>query len=131
MPNLLPVARARIRLVKPRQSEPQPPKRPSRRQIAALAAQLRALQTLVASIQAAVQEFGPPRRLAPPVKPPADLTPREREVLSTFLERLSVSNTARQLATSANTVRNQLNAIQRKLHVDSRVELVARYGAQK
>lgn len=131
MPNLLPVARARIRSVKPQRPKPLPPKRPSRRQIAALATQLRALQTLVASIQATVQEFGPPQKPAPSMKPLTDLTPREREVLSTFLKRLSVSSTARQLATSVNTVRNQLNTIQRKLHVDSRVELVARYGAQK
>lgn len=93
--------------------------------------QLEELRILVTAILASLQESKAPRKRLPQRKSTAILTSREREVLSTFLERLSVSSAARRLSTSEITVRNQLNAIQRKLGVDSRLALVAYYRAEK
>jgi DNA-binding CsgD family transcriptional regulator len=122
MTSVLPLARARIRpLRRSRRRKPEP------RQLTALANQLEDLRALAAAILASLQVSKQPRKRRPLRKSTAILTARERKVLSTFLGRLSLSDAARRLATSPNTVRNQLNAIQRKLGVKSRLELVAHY----
>jgi DNA-binding CsgD family transcriptional regulator len=55
----------------------------------------------------------------------APLTRREREVLQLYLELLNAKKVARRLGTRAQTVRNQLAAIEHKLGLSSREELVA------
>jgi DNA-binding CsgD family transcriptional regulator len=93
--------------------------------------QLEELRALAVAILASLQVSKEPRKRRPLRQSTAILTVRERKVLATFLERLSVGDAARRLATSPNTVRNQLNAIQRKLGAQSRLELVAHYFTEK
>lgn len=54
----------------------------------------------------------------------ASLTPREREVLTLFLETFSVKKVAARLGTHPQTVRNQLASVEHKLGTKSQAELV-------
>ena len=56
---------------------------------------------------------------------PADLTPREEEILQLIVEGCSNADIAARLAMSVNTVRNHNQAILRKLGVRSRLEAAA------
>ena len=58
--------------------------------------------------------------------PPADLTPREREVLQLLAEGLSNKAIARRLQISDHTVKFHVTAIMTKLHAQSRTEAVVR-----
>lgn len=60
-----------------------------------------------------------------PSPPSRELSPREREVAELVARGLQNTEIAHVLGTSPATVRNQLHAIFRKLHVTTRAELVA------
>ena len=57
------------------------------------------------------------------------LSPRERQVSALIHDGLQNKEIATLLGTSVETVRKQARAIYDKLHVDGRVQLVARFGA--
>jgi PAS domain S-box-containing protein len=59
------------------------------------------------------------------VRPLAQLTAREREVLMTLAEGKGTSKIAEELGVSVRTVRNHLEHLSRKLHAHGRVEVLA------
>lgn len=67
--------------------------------------------------------------LAPPL--PASLTPAEREVVSLLLTGASNAAIAKARRVSVRTIANQVASVLKKLKVDSRTELIARFGSTK
>lgn len=94
---------------------------------------LEAQLELVASLRSSLgREPGSSELSEPPPLPAsiaADLSPREREVLSSFRASPRIAELARTLHISPHTVRNHLKAIYRKLGVSSQAELLALLAA--
>ncbi|TPV92379.1 MAG: response regulator [Myxococcales bacterium FL481] len=115
----------------------------------ALAAQRRAVRVdaeraqqverLLADLRRTLLEAGPPPPPAVPGKagcgwklPPreyASLTPREREIITQLVASGAVHDVAGRLGISRHTVRNHLQAIYKKLQVNSQLELLRKVMA--
>ena len=68
-----------------------------------------------------VEYFNPKKKFT------EDLTPREREIVDAIVSGLSYKLTADRLKISLDTVRKHINRIYRKLQINSKGELIARF----
>ncbi|HWP83224.1 MAG TPA: response regulator transcription factor, partial [Bacteroidota bacterium] len=66
------------------------------------------------------------RKFVPEQNEPANLTPREREILSLLVDGMNYSGIAEKLFISLDTVRNHIRHIYEKLHVHSKSQAVAK-----
>lgn len=77
-----------------------------------------------ASSAASMRDSKPGRKWKLPPHEDASLTPREREIISQLVDSGSVHEVAGRLGISRHTVRNHLQAIYKKLQVNSQLELL-------
>jgi DNA-binding NarL/FixJ family response regulator len=66
------------------------------------------------------------RRLPPPPKPEARLTPQELRLLELLAEGYSYQGAGARMSVSLNTVRNYVRSVYEKLHVNTRSEAVSK-----
>ncbi len=94
--------------------------------LAAVRAVAAGLHVIAPALARALLQAGP----ADPTTPPADLTPRESQVLALVAEGLTNKAIAQRLAISDHTVKFHVNAILGKLNAQSRTDAVVRATRQ-